>query len=236
MDSKEPVVSTLNESFQMALSEVRATIEKDGYCSIREFKDIAEQHKVKDSAVLDTLLELGYTFVKTENADQRISQEVLVDLRYLAAAMLLIYSSDAYAKTNSVFEFVKGTYTYATWSAAFPMALRIPLLEDVYGAYGHHFTHMEIADNSVLVQPPDEELILKQVVRHSHALHELSKNDSELNAVFNLCVTTMRIVNNNLHDVHLSEIHRDFKGGIAYKHFWQLACKIVDKHRSKMRK
>lgn len=230
----------------LAINEIKVTVKEDGFYSIREYLDLVEERKLSDELLLPALQEAGFGFVKTFAVNKETEQEVIVDLRYVAAAMLLIYADNNFAKNNSVFKYVRLLHAVSTWAAAFPMVALTGLLADIYGSYGHHFSISKMADVADLTNE-DEKEIEKFAVRNSHPMHNLSQHDEELTQVFHLCLRTMDAVNNNV-DVHANnedyspgavcgyEVYRNMKNPKAYNHFKRAAVKILDKHRKDVRK
>lgn len=228
-----PITSVIHPAFIMAVDKVIETIREDGYCNIPQFKHLVEGADVSPEKAISYLMNLGYGVVKTSAFDGNTPQEVMVDYRMMAAAMLLIYADGDYAKSNPVLDFVKGCYTYGTWHAAFPVTRNIRLLEDMYAQEGHLYSVSEVADNAVLRVPTDEDYIYNRVNRHSYALHELARNDRELNAVWELAITTFEAVNDfddvgAQQHVLMKRIYKS-KGSKAYKHFYRHAVSLFDK-------
>lgn len=228
-----PITSVVHPAFITSINKVIHTIREDGYCNIPQFKDFVEGSDISPEAALNYLYNLGYSHVKTSALDDHTPQEALVDYRPMVAAMLLAYTDGDYATKHPVLDFVKGSYTYATWPAAFPVALRIKLLEDMYAQEGHFFSVSAVADNAILVEPKDEDYIYQRVVRHSHALYELTKSESELTAVWHLGIELFRVANNsnfplNVHKYWSVKVPI-LKGSKAYNHFYRLANDLLDK-------
>lgn len=240
-----PKLSRTSFEVAQAMDEIKESIRQDGFYSISEYKALTEKYGNVDEA-LEMLVESGFTVIKTNSVNPEVSQEVIVDVRYIAAAMLLIYADPVYAKQNSVLTYLQHLHQIGTWTAARPMVLLPSLLGDIYRNCGHFFTISDIAENADLSQE-DAEFIVKMASRHRHAMYELSKSDSELTRVFEMCVRVMAVVNENVvistgmqrkkpGSVYVSDVCDVMSNTKAYGHFRRFAIKILDKHRKKMRK
>lgn len=239
-------ISRTNPIVEKALDEIKAIVKEDGFADVNEYRGIAEAYKLPDEILLPGLQQKGYGFVKSQVYATQPEQEVIVDLRYMAAMMLLIYSDDQFAFHNSVLDYLKASHTVATWKAAFPIAHSLRLLEDTYSQYGHHFTDMEMANAADLVHGSLNH-INRMAERHMHALHELSTHELALTNVYHLALQTFRALNDperkpgdNTSVVHRIVYQKREKpaphdavwghnGG--YPHFWRLAMKILDVNR-----
>lgn len=226
-NQKPNAVRRTNPVVEMAMTEIKEVITEDGYASVADYKRLVEKYQLPDEILLPAMQHSGLGFVKTTAITDR-PVEVIVDLRYMAAAMLLVYSNDTWALKHSVLRYLEALHTVGTWRAAFPVMHHKGLLEDIYGAYGHHFTDMEMADNADL-SLDDAADIHRMAERNVHAITELAKSDAELTEVFHLCLRAMDIVNalNTQKQpqgyIVASIERRHFDNPKAYNHFWRLA-------------
>ncbi|BAW19179.1 hypothetical protein [Ralstonia phage RP31] len=218
-----------NPIIDQAMAEIKEVIAEDGYASVADYQRLVEKFKLPDEILLPAMQHSGLGFVKTSAIINHPTMEVIVDLRYIAAAMMLVYSDDEWALSHSVLRYLEALHTAGSWRAAFPVMYHKGLLEDIYATYGHHFTDMEMADNAKLAVDDTVE-VHAMAERHVHALNELAKSDAELTEVFHLCLRVMDIVNTTkLGKLNhsLSIFHRRFENVKAYKHFWRLAVNKI---------
>lgn len=230
-------VRRTNPIVEQAMTEIKQVITEDGCATISDYKALVERYKLPDEILLPAMQHSGLGFVRTKNVPNHPETEVIVDLRVMAAAMLLIYAEDGWAADRSVFDYLAVLHTCGPWRAAFPLAMNQNLLRDIYSTYGHHFSDMEMADNSVAdIAPQHDELIAAAAERSVHAITELTKSDDELTEVFHLALKVFSVLNNwnpeHPYAWHHSIVHRRFKDVKAYEHFWRLAIdKILVPHR-----
>ena len=214
---------SIDPKVEAIVSEIKKIIADDGFATIPEYLELRDMYPVADEQLLPLLQEEGYGFVKTSAVNAELEQEVIVDLRYMAAAMLLIYSDPKFALSHSVLECLKTIYNYGSWEGA--ACVTDTLLGDIYSVYGHHFSYMDMADNADLsdettrghsepgsIQSGHSGMIM----RNLPALNELVKNEVELTAVFRLCFDTMYNVNSG----QAGKLYRTFHGeSKAYNYF-----------------
>lgn len=216
-----------------AIDGIKQGIAERGYVGVVEFKFLAEEQKLDEGELLLKLEEEGITFTKTSAIDSKLPTEVLVDMRYMAAAMMLIYSDRTFAKNHSVLKYLKMLFKISEWDAAFPLANVNPLLEDMYSDLGHNFTVMAVAEKADLSNE-DESVIHKRAERYKHPMRELVKSDAELTAVYQLALRVMHIVNGRIINGRPGQrgdlTHRTFNEPKAYNVFWTTAQKILDLH------
>lgn len=212
-------------AYKEAFAELKKLIHDDGFCSGIEFKECATKHQISEDLLLQIMRQEGYGFVKSDSVSEMTTLEVLVDLRFLAAAMLLIYSDHEFASSNSVLKCAKIMHLVSTSEAAFPITCLGGLLSEIYTSYGHHFSFMAVAEKADL-STEDESKIIAFAERHKSAMDELAKHDTELTAVFHLCLAVMHLVNNGKADEKLLRTFHDEAS--AYNHFWKAACKVRD--------
>lgn len=235
--SVSPIKRT-NPIVEQALGEIMAIIKEDGFADATEFMTVAHKYQMSENILIPGLQQKGVTFVRTEPYATQPVQEVLVDLRYIAAAMLLVYSDNEFALNNSVLDYLRACHTVATWPAAFPVAHHPHLLEDTYGMWGHLFTDMAMANTANIAQGRLT-AINAMAERHSHALHELSKSDAELTEVFHLALQTFDLLNNQPvvkpGKLELTQKSRlQLGSNCAYRHFWRVATtKVLSPYRAK---
>lgn len=232
-------IAVLDPKIEEALHELKDVVTVQGCVVIPEYLEIRDRHELTDEELLPLLQESGYGFVKTASVNAELEQEVIVDLRYMAAAMLLIYSDPKFALSHSVLECIKTFYNYGSWSGA--VCVTDVLLEDTYSTYGHHFSYMAMADAADLSDEAhkgygDPESITRghseMVARNLPALNELIKDEEEFTAVFRLCLDVMTNVNSG----QAGKMYRTYRGeGKAYSYFWRMACKLRDNARSKLK-
>lgn len=232
MSNSSLVSPALNE----VIDKIKTTISEDGFYSVAEFKDIVQTTGLDAEELLMYLQHEGILYVKTLAANQELEQEVLIDIRPMAAAMLLAYSERGFALKNSVLKFVEKLYQLANWEGAYNVLYMQPLLQDMYEQYGHNFTVMDVAEAADLSNE-DERLITERAQRHVSIMAELMKSDAELNAVYLLTRRTMDIVNGaiiNSHKASRKDLqYRNFTKPVAYNRFWTLAQNIIDRHYKK---
>jgi hypothetical protein len=223
----------LNPAIHQAIDEVKATITEDGFFGVPEFKEVAAKHQFSEETLLGALWEEGIWPVKTLAANKDLEQEVLVDMRFMAAVMLLAYSDKNFGLRHSVFKFVETIYKISEWRGAFPVIILHGLMKDMYGTHGHNFTDQSIAEEANLTHE-DEKVILERARRHTQILRELVKSDAELTAVFQLAMRTMDVANAttiNGHTATRADVQfRRFEKPLAYNAFWTAAMKVVDRH------
>lgn len=234
----KPHFST-DPKIEVAIDEIKVLVTGYGCVTIPDYMEVRDRNEVTDEQLLPLLQEAGYGFVKTTAVNSGLEQEVIVDLRYMAAAMLLIYSDPKFALSHSVLECIKTFYNYGSWGGA--PCVSNTLLEDTYSAYGHHFSYMAIADNADLSDEVQREQARagstqmghsEMIARNLPALNELIKNEVELTAVFRLCFDTMYNVNSG----QAGKLYRTFHGeSKAYNYFWRMACKLRDNARGKLK-
>ncbi len=228
-------VSRTNPIVEQAIDEIKKKLNEDGFVTVQEYLVIQGHYQLPDEILLPALQQGGMGFVMTETIKDLPRQEVIVDLRYMAAAMLLIYSDDTYGFQNSVLKCLQRIYELASWEAAAAMHFHKGLVEETYGQYGHHFSDGTMADLADL-SAESEELIEKQAKRHLSALTNLAKSEAELTQVYHLALDTMRTMNDprwTRGDLRLvwGRMHQ-FPKSEAYKHFWRtVANKIMVKNR-----
>lgn len=219
-----------NPIVEQAVLEIKEMLEEDGYATAGDYLLLVNKYQLPDEILLPAFQQSGLGFVKTSAINGQLEQEVIVDLRVIAAAMLLVYSDDEFALKHSVLDYLKALHSVGTWYAAFPLAHHKGLLEDIYGTYGHHFSDMRMADAAELALN-NEAKINRMAERHVHAITELTKSDAELTEVYHLCLRTMDIVNNATDGVRTNKYdgiqHRKFENVKAYNHFWRLAVNKI---------
>lgn len=222
----------LNPVLIEAIDRVKKTIAEDGYFSIKEFIALVTETKLNDGWLLNELSNEGVVFIKTGAVSDETYQEVLVDIRYMAAAMLLIYSDKDFALKHSVLKYLRTLFGIAEWKAAFPMMILPGLLQDMYEQYGHNFSDMALADNANL-SGEDENVIIARAERYSHPMRELVKSDSELTIAFLLAQRTFQVANGRSQNGRKYERgdvqYRRFDKPQAYNFFWKAAQKILDR-------
>ncbi len=229
-------IQTVDPAVIAALDPLKQLVETNGYASIPEYLEWRECHELTDELILPMLQEMGYGFVKSAGVNPDLEQEVIVDLRYMAATMLLIYSDPKFALRHSVLECIKTFYSYGNWKGA--VCVYDQLLEEIYGAYGHHFSYMAMADNADLSDEAHDAYSDRDVVQRNHsnlvarnisALNELTKDEEVLTAVFRLCIDVMHIVNTGQ---AAGKMYRTYRGeSKVYNYFWRMACKLRDNAR-----
>lgn len=222
-----------NPAIDLAVEEIKKITTEDGWASVSDYIKVKETHKLSNEILMTALQEAGFGFVSTKSVTNNEKViDVIVDLRIMAAAMLLVYSDDEWTLHHSVLRYLNALHTVGSWRAAFPVAHHSGLLDDVYGTYGYYFTDMAMADAAVLAvdDAPD---IYRMAERHVHAISELSKSDKELTEVFHLCVRVFNVLNNAPDDKPIPQLlqsdiyHRSFENGKAYEHFWRIAVNKV---------
>lgn len=222
----------INPVLAEAIDRVKKTIAEDGYFSIKEFIALVKETKLDDGWLLNELSNEGVVFIKTGAVSDETYQEVLVDIRYMAAAMLLIYSDKDFALKHSVLKYLRTLFGIAEWKAAFPLMILPGLLNDMYEQYGHNFSDMKLADNANLSNE-DENVIIARAERYSHPMRELVKSDSELTAAFLLAQRTFQVANGimqNGRKFERSDVpRRGFDKPQGYEFFWKAAQKILDR-------
>ena len=228
--------TAIDPSVDAALNELKNNIVVEGFVTIGEYLEWRDRHGMVDEVILPMLQEAGYGFVKTAAVNPNLAQEVIVDLRYIAATMLLIYSDPKFALKHSVLECIKTFYRYGSWPGG--VCVYDELVADAYAAYGHHFSYMAMADaadlsdeaHAAYADPDSHHRGHSNIVaRNIPALNELVKDEAELTAVFRLCVDVMHIVNNGL---AAGKMFRTYHGDSkAYNYFWRMACKLRDNAR-----
>lgn len=238
----EPI-RRVNPIVEQAVNEIKAIIDENGYANQGDYIALLAQYRLTDEILLPAMQQMGLGFVKTGAIRGFVPQEMIVDLRYVAAAMLLVYSDDSFALKHSVLEYLKTLFGMGTWRTAFPTIHHTGLLDDVYAAYGHHFSDMAMADNAVLVE--DENAVNKMALRHVNAMTELAKSDAELTAVYHLALDTFRALNDPDFVAGTGRDRVRYAGSWnapqhlnkadesqAYNYFWRLALnKILVKDR-----
>lgn len=227
-----------NPIIEQLVQEIGEIVTENGYADGSDYELVIKKYKIADEIVLPALEQNGFGFVRTKSIQYHPEIEVIVDLKMMAAAMLLIYSDDTYALQNPVLKFLEAVHTAGTWRAAFPLSYHKGLLEDVYTAYGHNFTDQVMAE-AAIIDPAkadeQEQLAQKQALRHVHALVELAKRPKELLAVFGLSISTFDALNAaafrsapGTEDIY----HRHMENPGAYEHFFRLSVnKILTPHR-----
>lgn len=240
MENTEPK-RTVKESFKSisaaeavpVVDKIKQIIAQDGWFGIGEFKKLIEEYEFEPNSLLVRLQEEGIAFVNTSAASPNFTQEVLVDVRYMAAAMLLIYSDRNFAKKHSVLKYLEALYSTSDWEGAFATLKCNPLLSEMYADMGHNFTVMAIAENADLSNQ-DETYIIERARRNANPMRELVKSDAELTAVFQLALRTMDVVNGikiNGRPGERSDVpFRRFDKPRAYNMFWTAAQKVLDQH------
>lgn len=233
-------IQTVDPAVITALDSLKQIIETNGYASIPEYLEWRAHHELTDELILPMLQEMGYGFVKSAGVNPELEQEVIVDLRYMAATMLLIYSDPKFALRHSVLECVKTFYSYGNWKGA--ACVYDQLLEEVYSAYGHHFSYMAMADNADLSDEAHDAYSDPGIIRRNHfnlvarnisALNELTKDEEVMTAVFRLCLDVMQIVNTGQ---AAGKMYRTYQGeSKVYSYFWRMACKLRDNARGKLK-
>lgn len=228
----KPIMSNTPE-VNAVIDEIKQQIEEHGYFGATEYISLVGRNNINGPNFLLKLEEEGITFVKTSAVDSKVPAEVLIDMRHMAAAMLLIYSERFFANNHSVLKYLKMLFKISEWDAAFPLANLNPLLEDMYGDLGHNFSVMAVAENANLSNE-DESIILNKAKRYANPMRELVKSDAELTAVYQLALRTMRVVNgatiNNRPAQRGDVLHRTFNQPKAYNTFWTAAQKVLDLH------
>lgn len=231
-------VSRTNPIIDVAIGEIKKSIADEGFMVVSEYLECRDSFSLTDEILLPELQRAGYGFVKTTAANPDLPQEVIVDLRFIAASMLVIYSDPKYALHQSVLKTVHLLHRVAGSNETVLVSALNPLIQDTYEAYGHHFSYMSMADAAVIEENQTEEEILipySFADRHKPALSELLKNEEELTAVYHLCVNTMLLVNNGQSDVKLPRTYRNNQPAKAYEYFWKSALKIMDRFRHEMK-
>lgn len=222
-----------------AINKIKDTIAEYGFFSVEEFKELIEETGFAPMDLLFALQTEGILHVNTTGINKDLAQEVLVDVRPMAAAMLLIYSDKTFAKTNSVYKYLEMLFKIGEWKSAFPPIILHPLLRDTYEAYGHHFTDMVVAETADL-SSENESIILSRAQRFVNPMRELMKSDTELTAVYELTIRTMDVLNgtmvNGAKAVRSSVQHRVFQKPKAYGVFWTAAQKVLDNHAKRVKK
>lgn len=230
---------SIDPKVEVTIDAIKQLVIAHGCVTIPEYLEMRIRNEVTDEQLLPLLQEAGYGFVKTSAVNAGLEQEVIMDLRYMAAAMLLIYSDPKFALSHSVLECLKTFYNYGSWEGA--MCVTDTLLADAYSAYGHHFSYMAMADNADLSEEATRGHSEPGSIQSGHsgmftrnlpALNELVKNEVELTAVFRLCFDTMYNVNSG----QAGKLYRTFHGeSKAYNYFWRMACKLRDNARCKLK-
>ena len=230
---------SIDPEVETAIGEIKVLVTGYGCVTIPDYMEVRDRNEVTDEQLLPLLQEAGYGFVKTAAMNAELEQEVIMDLRYMAAAMLLIYSDPKFALSHSVLECLKTFYNYGSWEGA--ICVTDTLLADAYSAYGHHFSYMAMADNADLSEESMRGYAEPGSIQHGHsgmiarnlpALNELVKNEVELTAVFRLCFDVM----NNVNSGQAGKLYRTFRDeSKAYNYFWRMACKLRDNARGKLK-
>ena len=230
---------SIDPKVETAIGEIKVLVTGYGCVTIPDYMEVRDRNEVTDEQLLPLLQEAGYGFVKTAAMNAELEQEVIMDLRYMAAAMLLIYSDPKFALSHSVLECLKTFYNYGSWEGA--ICVTDTLLADAYSAYGHHFSYMAMADNADLSEESMRGYAEPGSIQHGHsgmiarnlpALNELVKNEVELTAVFRLCFDVM----NNVNSGQAGKLYRTFRAeSKAYNYFWRMACKLRDNARGKLK-
>jgi hypothetical protein len=232
-------ISRLDPELAATVNAIKTTIATEGYYGINEFKQMVQLTGYSPEGLLMYLEEEGITHVLTTAVNKDVTQEVLVDVRQMAAAMLLIYSDKSYAKNNSVFKYLKTLFGIGGWESAFELMLLDPLLHEMYEQHGHNFTYMKIAENANLFNEEDS-AIVNRAERFVNPMRELVKSDAELTAVYHLAKRVMDVVNgvsiNGHYGTRKDVQYRNFKDPVAYPKFWVAAQTILDMHEKEQRK
>jgi hypothetical protein len=236
MSNSSAKTSLVNPAINDVIDSIKTTITEDGFYSVAEFKELVQTTGINAEELLMYLQHEGILYVKTIAANQELEQEVLIDIRPLAAAMLLAYSERGFALKNSVYKFVEKLYQLGNWEWAYTILYMQPLLKDMYEQYGHNFTVSEVAEAADLSNE-DERLIGERAKRHISIMSELMKSDAELTAVYQLARRTIDIVNGHVINDHKASRkdlqYRNFTKPVAYNRFWTLAQDIIDRHYKK---
>lgn len=232
--------SRLDPTAKALITNIKNRINEESFMTAAEFKQHMEPTPFLPENILTHLEEEGITYITTAIAENDgRTQEVLVDIRQMAAAMLLIYSDTNFAKKNSVLKYLRALFIGAGWQSAFQLMLNDPLLDDMYAQHGHNFTWMKIAESADL-SGEDVQLIEKRAARFMNPLRELIKSDAELTAVFQLCKRVMDVTNDVMINGHLATRKdvefRHFSNPIAYNGFWVAAQKVLDQHAKAVKK
>lgn len=230
-------VARTNRVFNQALADVKQTIADDGFMSIGEYITCRDKYQLDDDALLPEIQQAGYGFVKTAAVNPDLPQEVIVDLRFLAACMLLVYSDPTYALHFKVLKVVELLHRAVYSETNFAVAVLGDLLKDTYTEYGHVFTVMSMANRAEIGEESQEsdEFMIELAERHHDALQQLQKHDAELTAVYHLCVNTMFLVNNEQIDAKLANTFRGAGSPKAYRYFWKAALRITDRMRQEVK-
>lgn len=223
----------INPAMHTAILEVKTVIAEDGFYSVSEFQNLAQKYKFTEETLLGALWEEGIWPVKTFAVNKEMEQEVLIDIRLMAAAMLMAYSDKSFGLRNSIYKFLELSFKISEWKGAFPVIVLTGLLKDIYSTHGHNFTDMAIAEAADLSHE-NEQTILDRATRISNPLRELVKSDTELTAVFQLALRTMDVANGttiNGQTANRSHVQfRRFDKPLAYNVFWTSAQKVIDRH------
>lgn len=231
MNNATPEVQTVSHDLSFINEKIallKQLISEDGFVFTSDYVEWRDRYGFTDEVILPMLQDAGYGFINTAVVSPLPEREVIVDLRYMAAVMLLIYSYPEPELDHGVLECVKSFYRRGSWKGA--GWIDDKLIEDTYAAYSHHFTcaaTVHIADLSEKgCSDTSSRLHTDIVARNISALNELVKDDEELTAVFQLCVGVMYIVNTS----QCGRMRSPYKGnGNAYSYFWRAACKIRDR-------
>lgn len=229
----------INPAIHQAIDEVKKVIAEDGFYGVPEFKDLAAKYQFTEETLLGAMFEEGIWPVKTAAVNNELPQEVLIDIRLMAAAMLLAYSDKSFGLRNSIYKYVELTFKISEWRGAFPVIALTGLLKDIYGIHGHNFTDQAIAEAADLSHE-NEQTILDRATRYSNPLRELVKSDVELTAVYQLAMRTMDVANGTtINGMKADRSHvqfRRFDKPIAYNTFWTAAQKVIDRHVKRSKK
>lgn len=210
------------------VDSVTKTVSNFGYCTAEEFQYFIDENKIAAEPVLEVLRETGFAFLKTVVDDPQNPREIVVDLRPLAASMLLIYSDPQYALRHNVLRYVKLIYLNAAWNGGRETWGHHTLLDDMYSSFGHFFTNMKMAEVADLSEA-SEHVAVAQAKRHVHAINELVKDEEELTAVYLLTIHLTSALNLG-HTFDAVRHHRfssthEMK---AYPRFWRVANNIIN--------
>lgn len=208
------------------VEEIKEIIKVEGFCTLQSYLACSQKYQVTDEVLLPVLQQAGLGFVKTSAVDPELPQEVIVDLRYISAAMLLIYSEQDYALHHSVLNCLTQFHDCGVQTSLFSINSLGNLLQEIYTAYGHHFSDMDMADRADF-SSGKKDRTSAVIARHIHSLNELVRNDLELTAVYHLCIEVMFLVNNDQTHAKMRLGYKNMPK--AFHHFWRMACKIRDR-------
>lgn len=214
-----------SKEFKEIYNSIKTTVIENGYITIEEFK--AMEGAAGALPLLAALQEEGIVHVKSDTM-----AEVLVDIRLMVAGMLIAYSHPTYAKTNLVLDYLRHVFNNVYPGTNHRIIIeRSNLLDRAYRQVGHNYTLSKVAERSVINNIASESNAYDLFDRSVSVLKVLSRNDSDLTAVYRLAKVSFDyangLANGNVHGLH----RKNQEPNSTFNHFHQLASKMINKHR-----